>query len=147
MIFNAAENDLQGMTDLLLSLFDQEADFSPDRSKQERGLSLILSNPQVGQLFVARDETGAVTGMVSLLFTVSTAMGQPVCWLEDMVVRADQRGQGLGSRLLAHAVSYARAQGFGRITLLTDRLNVEAQRFYARHGFNLSEMTPMRLIT
>ncbi|CAA6606023.1 GCN5-related N-acetyltransferase [Rhodospirillaceae bacterium LM-1] len=147
MIFNAAENDLQGMTDLLLSLFDQEADFSPDRSKQERGLSLILSNPQVGQLFVARDETGAVTGMVSLLFTVSTAMGQPVCWLEDMVVRADQRGRGLGSKLLAHAVAYARAQGFGRITLLTDRLNEPAQRFYARHGFNLSEMTPMRLIT
>jgi GNAT superfamily N-acetyltransferase len=147
MIFNATEDDLQGMTDLLLSLFDQEADFSPDRSKQERGLSLILSNPQVGQLFVARDDAGRVTGMVSLLFTVSTAMGQPVCWLEDMVVRKDQRGLGLGSKLLAHAVSYARAQGFGRITLLTDRLNEQAQRFYARHGFNLSEMTPMRLIT
>lgn len=141
----ATEDDIEGMADLLLSLFDQEADFRPERSKQVQGLKLILSSPPTGCLFVAR-EAGQVVGMVSLLFTVSTAMGKPVCWLEDMVVKQDRRSGGLGSRLLAHAIAYAAGKGLGRITLLTDRVNEQAQRFYAHHGFALSEMTPMRLI-
>ncbi len=144
-ITQATADDIEGMADLLLSLFDQEADFRPDRSRQVQGLKLILSAPHTGCLLVAR-EAGQVVGMVSLLFTVSTAMGQPVCWLEDMVVKQDRRGGGLGSRLLAHAIAFAQQKGLGRITLLTDRVNEQAQRFYARHGFTLSEMTPMRLI-
>jgi GNAT superfamily N-acetyltransferase len=144
-IEQASESDVGGMADLLLSLFDQEADFKPDRALQETGLRLILADPKIGQLFVAK-ESGNVVGMVSLLFTVSTAMGQPVCWLEDMVVAQSARGQGLGSKLLAHAIDFAKAKGYGRITLLTDRINENAQRFYARHGFNNSEMTPMRLM-
>lgn len=144
-ILDAAASDIEGMADLLLSLFDQEADFKPDRAKQVTGLRLILDNPQTGKLFVAHDK-GQVVGMVSLLFTVSTALGQPVCWLEDMVVRSDQRGLGLGSKLLSHAADYAQSRGYGRVTLLTDRMNLDAQRFYARHGFVLSEMTPMRRV-
>lgn len=144
-IANAQEQDIEGMADLLLSLFDQEADFAPDRAKQVAGLRLIMAEPKTGQLFAARAQ-GKVVGMVSLLFTVSTALGKPVCWLEDMVVSKDARGQGLGSKLLNHAVAYAKDQGFGRITLLTDLANKDAQRFYARHGFSHSEMTPLRIL-
>lgn len=144
-IRDATQEDVEGMADLLLSLFDQEADFKPDRAKQVRGIHLILDNPHSGNLFVAHDK-GQVVGMVSLLFTISTALGQPVCWLEDMVVRSDQRGLGLGSKLLSHAANYAQARGYGRVTLLTDISNRGAQRFYERHGFVLSEMTPMRRV-
>ena len=56
-----------------------------------------------------------------------------------------RRGDGLGSRLLQHAIDYARAHGFSRITLLTDRANSGAIRFYGRHGFAESEMTALRL--
>lgn len=144
-IVAAQEQDVDGMADLLLSLFDQEADFAPDRAKQLAGLRLIMAEPKTGQLFAAR-ANGKVVGMVSLLFTVSTALGKPVCWLEDMVVSKDARGQGLGSTLLNHAIAFAKDKGYGRITLLTDLANKDAQRFYARHGFALSEMTPMRLL-
>jgi GNAT superfamily N-acetyltransferase len=140
----ATVDDIPHLAALLDELFAQEADFTPDRMKQERGLRLILASPHVGVIFTARagDE---VVGMVSLLFTTSTAEGGPVCWLEDMVVRHDQRGSGLGSQLLSHATEYARVQGYSRITLLTDRANSNARRFYARHGFEESEMTTLRL--
>ena len=140
----ATAADIPQLADLLTVLFSQEADFHPDREKQTRGLRLIVDAPQRGRIFVARvGET--IVGMVSLLFTISTAEGAPVCWLEDMVVRPDQRGKGLGSRLLQHALNYARASGLARITLLTDRTNAQATRFYQRHGFCGSEMTPLRL--
>lgn len=107
-------------------------------------MRLVLDSPHIGTILVARDGA-AVVGMVSLLFTVSTAEGGRACWLEDMVVRADRRGGGLGSRLLAYAIEYVRARRFTRVTLLTDRGNDGAKRLYGRHGFVESGMTPLRL--
>jgi len=143
-IEQATAADIPQLADLLTILFTQEADFTPNREKQMRGLRLILDAPDKGCVFVARIDS-EVVGMVSLLFTVSTAEGASACWLEDMVVRPDQRRHGLGAQLLQHAVSYAKAMGFVRITLLTDRTNEAAIRFYQRQGFRPSEMTPMRL--
>lgn len=137
-------SDLPQLAELLDLLFTQEADFQPDREKQLRGLRLILESPQAGVLFAARDGD-EVIGMVSLLFTISTVEGGPACWLEDLIVRPDRRGSGLGSRLLRHLIDYARAHGFTRVALLTDKLNTGGIRFYRRHGFVPSEMTPMRL--
>jgi GNAT superfamily N-acetyltransferase len=143
-IQRATGADILQLVELLNILFTQEADFRPDGEKQLRGLRMILDFPERGRIFVARvDEQ--VVGMVSLLFTVSTAEGAPACWLEDMVIRPEHRRNGLGSRLLQHAVQEAKADGFARITLLTDRDNASAIRFYRRHGFQPSEMVPLRL--
>ena len=142
----ATLSDVPQLAELLNLLFTQEAEFTPDRAKQERGLRLIIESNHVGLILAARDGD-QVVGMVSLLFTISTAEGGPVCWLEDMVVRPDRRGSGLGSRLLESAIDYARTHGFSRITLLTDKLNAGAIRFYGRHGFVQSEMTALRLMT
>ncbi len=139
-------SDVPQMADLLSLLFTQEADFTPDREKQERGLRLIIESAHVGVILAARDGD-QVVGMVILLFTISTAEGGRVCWLEDMVVRPDRRGDGLGSRLLQRAIEYADSHEFTRITLLTDKLNAGAIRFYGRHGFIESEMTVLRLMT
>jgi GNAT superfamily N-acetyltransferase len=138
--------DLAPLADLLSVLFAQEAEFTPDPVRQERALALIIATPQLGTIFVAREDD-QLLGMVSLLYTVSTAEGGPVCWLEDLVVQVQRRRQGIGACLLGHAVAFAHAQGFARITLLTDRVNVGARRFYARHGFSESAMMALRLRT
>jgi GNAT superfamily N-acetyltransferase len=140
----ATADDIPQLVELLHLLFTQEADFTPDRAKQERGLRLIIESPNTGVILVAHDEN-EVVGMVSLLFTISTAEGGSVCWLEDMVVRSGRRGGGLGARLLQHAIDHARRHGFYRITLLTDKVNTGAIRFYRRQGFVESGMTTMRL--
>jgi GNAT superfamily N-acetyltransferase len=140
----ATKSDIPQLVRLLHLLFTQEADFKPDAARQAAGLGQIIDSPQIGIIFVAR--SGAeIVGMVNLLFTISTAEGGPVCWLEDMVVRSDQRGSGLGSRLLAAAIDHARAKSFLRITLLTDAANEGAQRLYGRHGFAESGMVTLRL--
>ena len=143
-IERAILDDLPQLVILLDLLFTQEADFCPDHDKQEKGLRLIIESPQAGVIFVARAEL-EVIGMVSLLFTISTAEGGHVCWLEDMVVRPVYRGGGLGTRLLQHAINYGRSRGFSRITLLTDTVNSGAMRFYGRCGFAESAMTALRL--
>ena len=145
-IEQATTDHIPQMADLLAVLFSEEIEFRPDREKQIRGLRMIIGSPERGNIFVAtEEENDDVVGMVSLLFTISTAKGAPACWLEDMVIRPDRRGMGIGTRLLQFAVSYAKSHGFTRITLLTDRINEKTIKFYEKSGFQHSEMVPMRL--
>lgn len=140
----ASSSDIPALCDLLKLLFSQEADFKPDDDAQRRGLARIISSPDIGLIVVARQD-GQVVGMVNLLYTVSTALGDRVALLEDMVVSPSARGVGVGSQLLEQAIQCARLNGCKRITLLTDKVNKSAQRFYKRLGFDFSEMIPMRL--
>ena len=143
-VTHATRNDIPELCELLDVLFTQEAEFQPDRAAQTRGLMQIIDNSEVGRILVAR-QGADIVGMVNLLFTVSTALGARVALLEDMVVHSEFRGSGIGSALLQYAIAFARSVGCQRITLLTDRTNVPAQRFYQRHGFILCKMILLRL--
>lgn len=140
----AAAKDLPQMVALLGQLFEQEAEFTPDSSKQEAALKMILADPAVGKLYVGKDGS-QVVAMASLLFTVSTAEGGKAALFEDLVVRADYRKQGIGAKLLEYVIGQARAEGVLRITLLTDMQNEQAQVLYRKLGFVGSPMKPMRL--
>ena len=140
----ANASDIPALCELLAILFSQEADFKPDHDAQSRGLARIIGSPEIGLIVVARQD-GLVVGMVNLLYTISTALGDRVALLEDMVVAPSARGSGVGSQLLEQAIQFARLNGCKRITLLTDRTNEPAQRFYQKHGFDFSAMVPLRL--
>lgn len=144
-IEQATLEDLPHLTELLTELFSLEGDFVPNPARQMRGLRLLLEQPNRGRIFVVK-QNERILGMINLLFTISTAEGGVVILLEDLIIHRDFRGNGLGSRLLEYAIDYARKKDFKRITLLTDRVNAEAQRFYKRHGFFESAMLPMRYV-
>jgi GNAT superfamily N-acetyltransferase len=141
----ATVEDIPQLCELLAILFDQEAEFRPDRALQAEGVRQIIEFPERGRTLALR-EGKTLVGMVNLLFTVSTALGGRVAILEDMDVRPDCRSRGAGSMLLEAALAFARSSGCLRVTLLTDSANLPAQRFYKRHGFSRSDMIPMRLL-
>jgi len=141
----ATLEDIPQLVELLMDLFEEEADFEPDRATQERGLRLILENPNRGRIFVIRNGH-KILGMVNVLFTISTAAGGMAIHLEDLILLPEYRNQGYGSKLLKHVIEFARKKKFVRITLLTDKMSGESQRFFKKHGFSHSEMIPMRLV-
>lgn len=140
----ATIEDLPALTQLVMDLFAKSGDFSPDRSTQERGLSLILEQPSRGRIFVLRNDH-RIIGMVNLLFTISTARGGFVILMEDVIVHPDHRGLGYGTKLIEYVVEFARLKDFKRITLLTDRISAESQNFFTKHHFEYSSMIPMRI--
>jgi len=140
----ATLEDLPQLTDLLVSLLENESDFRPSRTRQMRGIRLILENPARGRIFVLRQH-GQIIGMINLLFTISTAEGGFVMLLEDLVIDLNHRGHGYGTILLQHAIDYAKEKEFLRITLLTDRVEIDSHKFFKQHGFVSSNMIPMRL--
>lgn len=144
-IESATLDDLPQLTELVMALLAEEADFAPDREKQTHGIKLILEQPNRGRIFVMRNDH-FIIGMVNLLFTISTAEGGFVILMEDVIVHPAHRGQGYGTRLLQYAIKFAREKQFKRITLLTDQISAESQRFFQRNGFQHSHMIPMRLV-
>jgi len=139
----ATLDDLPELVDLVMELFSMEEDFEPDPEKQENGLRLILEQPNRGRIFVIRNDH-AIIGMANLLFTISTAEGGFVILMEDVIIHPDHRGHGFGSQLMDYVLEFARNKGFRRITLLTDQISAESQRFFTQCGFQLSRMVPMR---
>jgi GNAT superfamily N-acetyltransferase len=84
---------------------------------------------------------GRVVGMCSAQMLISTAMGGWGAMVEDMVVAAPHRGEGIGRQLMDAIVHWARARGLTRLQLLADRTNFSALDFYDRMGWY-----PTRLI-
>jgi putative acetyltransferase len=80
--------------------------------------------------WVALNESGEVVGSVAL-----RDLGDGVVELKRMYLRPDERGHGLGKRLLAIALEWARAHGNEAVRLDTSERMVTAQRLYEAQGF------------
>ncbi|MGE4457160.1 MAG: GNAT family N-acetyltransferase [Arcobacteraceae bacterium] len=140
----ATTNDIPKLCQLLHQLFSQETEFTPDMICQTRALKQIIENDEIGKIYIASKED-EIVGMVNILYTVSTALGERVAMLEDMIIDKNYRGENIGSALLEYAITKSKEQGVKRITLLTDSDNFSAHRFYENMGFSQSAMIPFRI--
>lgn len=142
----ATNNDLDELVGLLNELFTQDIEFEPNDEIQKSGLEKIVCNPEIGEILVLR-MNNKVIGMVSLLYSISTALGGKVAILEDMIIDKNYRNKGFGKQLLQEAINFSVKRNCLRITLLTDFNNDIAIHFYKGFGFKKSDMIPLRLIT
>ena len=76
----------------------------------------------------------SVLVMALYLPEFSTLRGSPGVLVQDLFVMPQARGLGLGPRLLAQVMA-AQDWGATYLTLMVDRDNTNARRFYTRHGF------------
>lgn len=63
----------------------------------------------------------------------------PVALLDELYVVPHLRSRGIGSAIIDLLVSTARSQGVSLIEINVDEGDVDARRFYERHGFSATE--------
>lgn len=77
---------------------------------------------------------GTPAGFAVFFPTYSTFLAQPGLWLEDLFVRPEQRGRGIGKALLLHVARLAQARGCGRMEWSVLDWNQPAIDFYENLG-------------
>jgi len=77
---------------------------------------------------------GTPQGFALFFTTYSTFVGKPGIYLEDLYVRPDARGRGLGKALFAHLAAIAHARGCGRLEWSVLNWNQPAIGFYTKLG-------------
>lgn len=89
-----------------------------------------------GTYLLVADLGGRIVGCLQLItFRHLQHRGGRCAEIESMHVAEDQRGRGIGSRLLEHAVRRADELGCYRVQLTSNLDRSDAHRFYERHHF------------
>lgn len=130
-IRRATRADERAVRELVFGILG-EYSIVPDPDGTDRDLlDLDASYFSRGGMFdAAIDPEGALVACCGTYATSAAA-----CELRKMYVRRDQRGQGLGQRLLDRALAYARGRGFERMELETASVLKEAMAMYEKAGF------------
>lgn len=97
-------------------------------------LDLFLEHPELGFVWMAYDENG-VAGVCVVCYAISTSLGSVVAKLDDVSVKTDRRGQGVGTAMLQQLKDQLRSESVGRIDVAVHIDNPEAKRFYEKFGF------------
>jgi ribosomal protein S18 acetylase RimI-like enzyme len=96
----------------------------------------LLADPDT-EFWLAGPAPGEpAAGICQLRFRHSVWTGVEDCWLEDLFVRAEARGVGLGRALVQRALDRATERGCARVELDTNEDNHEAIRLYESLGFS-----------
>ncbi len=99
-------------------------------------LARILADP-ASRLYVLRDGSGAIAGMLTLgLYSSPTGVK---AWIEDVAVDAVHRGKGYGRTLVEYAVQEAREAGANTLSLTSRSERVAANELYRSMGFEVQQ--------
>ena len=116
----------------LLHDFNTEFDASsPGVEVISARLRTLLDEPRTFALLVG--EPGQGVALVTLRPNVWYP--GPVALLDELYVVPDRRGEGLGPRLIDRLLAETETLGASAIEINVDAEDVDAQRFYERHGF------------
>lgn len=88
----------------------------------------VLSGELIGLIAVDAEERPL--GFAHALLHTGTWSPKPLCYLEDLYVREQARGQGVGRALIEALAARGRAEGWLRLYWQTARDNEQAQALY-----------------
>jgi DNA-binding MarR family transcriptional regulator/predicted N-acetyltransferase YhbS len=98
----------------------------------EIGAAFLKSHDPIRERAFIAERAGEVVGSV---FCVDG--GEGVAKLRMLYVDAAARGTGLGRRLVADCIAFARSAGYTKLTLWTNDVLENARRIYLAEGFTL----------
>lgn len=111
----------------------------------EETMRLWLFERQSAQVLIGEYE-GEPVGYILFFYNFSTFLGRSGLYLEDLYVRPQMRGKGLGKAFLRHLAQKAVKEGCGRVEWCCLDWNAPSIAFYQSLGaFPMEDWTNYRL--
>jgi GNAT superfamily N-acetyltransferase len=133
MIRPAVVDDVDTLVQLIRDLADYER--SPGSVEIDPGMLRAALFAEAPAVFAHVAEEGAeILGMAVWFLTFSTWTGTHGIYLEDLYVRPEARGSGIGRQLVAELADIARRSGYRRIDWSVLTWNSPALGFYQSLG-------------
>lgn len=114
---------------------------NPDAVVSESDLKEIIASPSSRLFLLSKGEE--IAGMLTLGI-YKTPSGQK-CWIEDVVIEASYRGQGLSKKMLFYVLDSLREQGISNVMLTSNPSRIEANHLYRSIGFAQRETNVYRM--
>lgn len=125
-----ATEPVEGLAESVRALVGQLSRSASAPSDAE--IEEIIRSP-ASRLLLARDASGVLVGMMTLaVFRIPTGVR---AWVEDVVVDAGCRGQGIGAALIEASLALADELGARTVDLTSRPGREDANRLYRRLGF------------
>ncbi len=81
---------------------------------------------------IATSEQGTALGFANYILHPHTWSDKEICCLEDLYVRPEARGAGVGHALITYLIETGKSEGWGRVYWHTQTGNAPARRLYDR---------------
>jgi GNAT superfamily N-acetyltransferase len=125
-----------GVVANLLDTFNREYDPpTPETDVLQRRLEQLLAGDTVTALLIKEP----AVGLALVTMRPSVWYEGPVGLLDELYVAANRRNLGLGAVLLKAAEDVVRQRGSEVLEVNVDSDDVDARRFYERHGYRNTE--------
>ncbi len=123
--------------DRINALFREFAVFEKLPEKMTNTVEQMLEEKEYFNCFVAETPDGEIAGYVTYFFCYYTWIGKSL-YMDDLYVRREFRGQGIGSLLIRQVISYAKDSGCHKLRWQVSEWNRPAIDFYKKLGADIS---------
>jgi ribosomal protein S18 acetylase RimI-like enzyme len=142
MIRQAVPADLEALLWLLTS-FSKEAGTNLGREHLLAGLEPLLSNQDLGLVFVAELETMLV-GYAVIGWGWGIESGGKEALIDEVFVLKNRRNQGIGAKMLTEVMAHLEKHNTKAVFLETEAQNPNSRKLYQNLGFETEDSVWMR---
>jgi len=145
LIRTANENDVPAIFALIKELAEFEKLADQINTTENELRNTLFGEDRFVEILLA-EFNGEIVGQALFFKNFSTFLGKPGIYLEDLYVKPEMRGKGIGKMLLDKIISIAKERNYGRVEWSVLDWNESAIDFYKKIGAKpLDDWTIFRL--
>ena len=135
-IRKAGKEDIPIILDLIKELAEYEK-LSDEVSADEIKLkNTLFGETKYAEVLIA-EYNGKPAGQALFFYNYSTFLAKPGIYLEDLFVKPEYRGKGIGKKLITNLIQIAKEKDYGRVEWAVLDWNESAIKFYKNLGAEL----------
>ena len=133
----ASEMDIPEILDMMAEFYAID-DYPFDRHLNERNLYKFLADEKLGKLWLIIQDSNIV-GYVVLAFGFSFEYGGRDAFIDELFIKNQYRGKGIGTEVLKMLEKEAADLGVQAIHLEVEKHNEKGNRLYTKSGYSGQE--------